>query len=217
MPKIGKVQANFTGQTEVFELWYSQKEKFNVKGLPKKFLELMREEFLPFGFETERLLTDTLFHAVNKYKELIKKERKVILYKIEASTMLTMNKEPFRPGVGECYSGIKKGISKRIRTTNFGSAEAAIGLEYIIAIEIDNGNKKYHPIAEDGSVGYAMNSHGRIEYDVMEWSEQREAFFVALYESMQKLVFGISAFFSGNDIDLVNKIDNAGGNIKLLS
>ncbi len=211
MPKIGKVTANFTGYAESFDLWYSQKEKFHVKGLPAHFLKTMYDDFQPFGFETESDIQNTLFHKVDEYKKITKNTRRVIMYKIVASLLLTSNKES-----EGCFSGKKSGISSRIAGGNFGMQDAEIGISYKIAEEVTMGSIKYYPLKEDGTLEFAMRlGHGNDGWSIMEYTPERELFFKNVYDRMQTLLYGLSAFFSSNDDEVIKKIDSSGGQFLL--
>lgn len=209
MPKVGRVNLNFTGSTAVFELWYDQTRKFYLKGLPADFTQVMEEE-LPAGFDTEDDLRNTLLAMVETYKERTKQRRRVLMFKVTGSAKLTMHYN----GDGS-YTGRKKGVSERIARADFGSEDAEIGVTYKIADEITRGAgvKKYYPLKEDDTPGSPMNLGGQSgtgAWNVIDWTPEAEEFFSGIYQGMQQLLFKMSAFFSGDEHELAAKIASAG-------
>lgn len=216
MPKVGKISTNLSAEIQAYDLWYSPKEKFHIKGLPEHFLQTMYDEFQPWGYPSEGEIRTAFLIAVTNYKERIKTFRKVILFKIVGSHLLTMNKDPFNKEHGQSFSGMKRGISKRISTTNFGAEEAEVGISYQLAQEVNTGTLQYLPINEDGSLGFALRiSVQTTDWQIIEWTPAREAFFESIYAGMEQLILRISEFFAGTDEVLLKKIDHAGGKFLL--
>ena len=91
MPKVGKIEIKFRKDEPCcyFDLYYSQKEKFYIKGIPVDFVRLT--EFVSSGHSTEESLRTHLRECLQIYQEKLKTERDVILYKIFASSLLRMN------------------------------------------------------------------------------------------------------------------------------
>jgi len=209
MPKVGKITIRFhkDEQLREFDLHYSQKEKFHIKNVPHEFVRLT--EFISSGYATEEGLRDRLHECVHDYQEKLKTERDVILYKICASTHLTSN----ITGEGN-YSGQKKGVSKRISGMGYGVPVCSFGVEYKKCKEIDEGGKKYFPYKEDGTLGYEM----RVEksWSVIDWTPERESFFLSMYDNMENMIQKISLFFGDDDERVLSLIDAAHGNLKLI-
>ena len=209
MPKVGNIRVSFRKDENphFFDLFYNQKNKFHIKNVPQHFQKLT--EFVSEGYSTEESLKDTLNKCVIEYREKLKTERDVILYKISASSELRMNK------VGEGhYSGIKKGISTKISDIGGGGPDCSIGFDYKKCKEIDEGGKKYYPYKDDGTLGYEM----RVEksWNIIEWTSEREDFFAGLYKSMGTMLEKISEFFSNDDEKVLERIDSFGEGTKLL-
>ena len=210
MPKVGKIEVIFNKNSgkKVYDLWYSQTDNFHLKGLPSDFIELTG--FQPDCWQTEASLRDNLRLSVEKYQKLLSTERKVIIFRVCASTELTMNK--VREGN---YSGYKHGISRKISSFGFGSPDYAVGIEYRLYKEIDNGGKKYYPLLENGGTG--LERIITSDQSIIEWTEERELFFKGVYASMQSLVLKLAQFFTDDLDKTVARIDSVGGNAKLLS
>lgn len=205
MPKVGKIEVRFRDDEKIqqFDLWYSQKEKFFIKGLPQQFLKLL--DFCSFGYPTEEALKNDLRDAVKKYKELLKIERKVILYRIAATAELTSNKT----GEGT-YSGNKREISNKFSSMGFGVPNCSLGIEYVIAKEVDEGGKKYFPYREDGSLSYDMKIAKNV-WGIIDWTPEREQFFQSIYGAMQELVIKLSSIFLEDDEKVAQLIDTSSG------
>lgn len=204
MPKVGKVTANFTGETEFFELWYDSRLMFHIKGLPQNFLEIVKDTFIARSFETEDKIRTALIYAVRDWKEATKDQKKVIAYKITASADLCMNKmEGHRGG----FSGRREGISKRIKNADIGSEHNQLAITYVIMMAVTKGKTEYHPIYEDGTLGNAYTCTS--DYSMIEWTAEREMFFNNISDQMYRMLVRMSTFFNDDDADVVKRIDQS--------
>jgi len=167
---------------------------FYVNGLPSDFCRIT--DIRSDGYDTEVALSDTMHRAVNIYREFHKNSKRVILFRCSASAELRMEK--VKQGH---YIGHRKGISHKIRGTDYGADEATIGISYIIAEKIQDSAKTEY-FRTDPANDYQIN--GRItsdlNYTVIDWTEEREAFFSSLYDSMRVLLDKMNLFF-GEDAD----------------
>lgn len=208
MPKVSKIKLYIKSQWgEDYEVHYNAKGAplFSVKGLPEDFTRVT--SVCTYGFTTESELDTQIHRAITEYKNLKKTERKVIIYKSSATAELTMNKE--REG---SYTGMLSGISKKLDSFANGAETASFGITYQIMIEVDHVNKKqYHPIKQDGSLGYARSI--RDKEQIMDWSQEREDFFKNIYSSMREMVLKISQFIDKEPKDVALLIES---NQKLL-
>ncbi len=215
MPKVGniKIQIRKDEPEVVLDLWYSTNDQFFIKRVPSELIKLTG--FNTEGYSTEALLKKHLSEAIELYNQLKITERKVLLFKISASTLLTMNKVS-----DGHFTGIKKGVSKNIKDLRV-SDGAGICIEYKIAKEIDNGKKEYFEIENgDQLSSYAMgfNLTSRSDWAIIDWTEEREQFFINLQNSMQEMVFKLSSFFGGDIENVVRSIDiTTSSNTKLLN
>lgn len=209
MPKVGKIRLRYQGDSSVeHELHYSQKELFSIKGLSAEFLALTN--FVTFGYSTENELTLAIHQAVNLYKELKTNSKLVILYKCVASPELRMNK------TGETsYCGTLPGVSGNIKDAGCGTIKAAFGIDFFVAQLVSDGvTKKFYPY---NSTEKTIGSHPKSnvsDYQQMDYSEEREQFFINIIESMKKMVVSVSVFFDADPEQAINIISN---NPKLLS
>lgn len=206
MPKVGKINVTYNSEDkpEVFDIYYNAKERFHVKGLSHDFLKLI--EFRDFGYDKEQDLRDTMFWACKKYRELKTAQRKVIIFWLAAGSIFTMNH------LGdEHYSGKKKGISEKIGSLGHGIPQASVGIEYWICTETTEGaDKKYHRLKDDGSIRYAIDEGKLRSATIMEWSAEREAFFLGMYNRMQDMVYSLSKFISLDEPDMLSMVDKQG-------
>jgi len=192
MPKVSKIKLYLQSSWgEDYEVHYNAKNapKFSVKGLPEDFTRITGVN--PHGFHTEAELDSEINKATNEYKRLKKTEKKVILYKASATGELTMHKEK---GLYEGhYVGSLPGVSKKLDSFGHGAETASFGISYQIMIEVDHVNKKqYHPIKNDGSLGFSRNLKSKEQ--VMDWTQDREDFFTNIYSSMREMVLKMSQF-----------------------
>lgn len=196
MPKVGKIKVVIPGHLgREYSLYYSQKTKFYITEIPADFINLT--DFITERYETEASLKDNLMRCVRLAKEKLLTERKVIVFNIAASTHLTCVKE----GEGH-YSGQLPGISERISKMSFGPPLCTFGVEYYIYTEFNDGvQKAYHQINPDGSAGQSRRVTDN--FTVIDWSEQREAFFESIYQNMAETLQKLSAFFFTDHITSV--------------
>lgn len=198
MPKVGKITVQIPGrERKDYDLYYSQKDRFCIKGIPDDFI--MLTGFRPEGYTTEAILWETLHVAIQTAREKLKSQRKVIVFKIAAATHLRMVKV----GDGE-YQGYRLGISKDIDEMPFGVPMCSMGLEYHIYIEVNDGIKKeYHTITGSDSFG-RINGISSL-FTIIDWTQEREDFFESIYESMSGLLRKLSTFFFSRDLETVLK------------
>lgn len=211
MPKVSKIKLYIQSEFgEYYEIHYNAKNapKFSIKDLPEDFTKVT--EVYPHGFETEAELESTITRAVFEYKQLKKTERKVIVYKASASSELTMKKE--KGHYEGHYVSPLPGVSRKLDSFGSGSETSSFGISYQIMVEVDHVNKKqYHPIKNDGSLGFARSLKSKEQ--VMEWSEERELFFSNIYSSMREMVLKMSKFIDQEPEEVALLIAN---NQKLL-
>ena len=209
MPKVGKIEIKFRKDEPCcyFDLYYSHKEKFYIKGIPVDFVRL--PELVSSGHSTEESLRTHLRECLQIYQEELNTERDVSLYKISASSFLRMNEVNENHFVGD-----KEGVSKRISDIGGGVPKCCFGIEYNKCKEIDKGGKKYYPYKQSGALGYEM----RVEksWNIIEWTPEREEFFKSMYSNMENFIAKLSLFFTNDDEDVIKRIDSSGGNLKLI-
>lgn len=203
MPRVSKVKLKYDskyGKEHV--IWYTQKNKFEIRDLPDELQRMT--DFHPSHYATEEKLKKDAHAACRKYKELKKTERKVILYKCEASTHLLMNK--VKDGH---YSGTLQGVSKKIRNMNGHPPLATVGITYKICRVVDDGaDPTYYVLGEDSEEmisGFPFKKSRH--YQEIEYTEERHQFFIEIVESMKELVRKLSAFFGKDPEDAAKLIE----------
>lgn len=190
MPKIGTKIEKIKEQHVELIIWYTRESGFFYKGLPSDFLNVTG--FCNVGFKSEDALLGAFRSALNVYHERMKQTKKIIQYSLRGSTEMLLNK------IGEgCYSGHKKGVSKKFSTTEGGGY--TFGFDYTILIETSGTDKKrYYQIKEDGSIGREMQVRGDIHN--IDWTPEREQFFKDMADNLQRLINGVSSFFDQPDM-----------------
>lgn len=190
MPKIGTKIEKIKEQHVELIIWYTRELGFFYKGLPSDFINVT--EFRNAGYESENALLRAFREALNAYHEQMKKTKKIIRYSLRGSTEMIMNK--VREGG---YSGIKDSVSKKFSTTEGGGY--VFGFDYSILMETSGTDRKrYYLLREDGSVGHEIQIMGGI--NTVDWTPEREQFFVDMVANLQRLVDGVSSFFDQPDM-----------------
>lgn len=191
MPKIGNINLKYQGDAYItHEIHYRQGEGFSIKGFSDEFIGITG--FNTYGYQTEHDLVNTVEAACRKYRELKTTAKWVILYKCEASSELRMNKIK----EGE-FHGLLQGVSNKIgNDTTLGGCLAAFGIDYIIAQVIDDGvKKKFYKIDKLTKKVSEWEVKTVKNYQEMDYTEEREQFFLNIIEKMKKIVVSASRFF----------------------
>lgn len=216
MPKVDTVSATFTDREKDYDVWYTRRNKFEIKGLPEKFIQVMDGQFVTKDYESVEAAQEALDHAVPIYRKKIATEKKVILFRVSASEPMTRVPGDIVAGQ-RLYNERKKGISDRIHSfyePSMGFSHGSVlGFHYMVAIETNDGTREYTVVQEPG----LKQKQGRFaEYDVIDWTEDRQRFFQMIDEGMNTLMFKLSSFFAEDATELARRIDKAGSNLKLL-
>lgn len=212
MAKVGNV--NFKIDTEYpvsYPLYYTQKYKFEIRGIDEEFFNLTGVGNT--GYSTESELTSAIRAAIPKYHEQKKRERLVIAYRCRATSSLRMNEE--RPG---SFLGKMEGVSNKIMGfESFSAPYCSIGIDYKIYMEIFNGTtNEYFRVDEDHKVNSVNNTHWtEIEgMTFIEYTEENFKFFENIKSGMQEMVKKMSMFFDLDSEQAQLMIDT---NTKLLN
>lgn len=190
MPKIGTRLEKIKEQCVELVIWYTRDGGFSYKNLPSDFTNVTG--FRNGGYESENALLGAFRKSLSDYHEQMKQTKKVIRYYLKGSTEMLMNK------TGEhSYSGKKHGVSDKFST--FEGGGYSFGFNYSVIMETSGTDKKRHyQLNEDGSIGRELyiNNDGRN----IDWSPEREQFFKDMVDNLQRLVYGVSAFFDKPDM-----------------
>lgn len=191
MAKIGKTHTTVNNQFTVLEVHYNQSRGFFHKGLPHEVYELT--ELGKTKHLSEKDLGIALYCALEEYHEKTKKQRKVILFELLGSSELINNKTESVNGT--MYSGTKNGVSDKFASSR-GNGEYSFGFTHHILLETVAKNKEYHCIDKDDNITRRyqrdMNERG---INIIDWTPEREQFFLELKEQLFNLIVGVSTFF----------------------
>lgn len=205
MPRIGNINLIYEGDGyKTHEIFYKQGQGFLIKGISKEFEGLTG--FKTYGWETERALTEAVKAACRKFRELKTTSKRVILYKCAASAELRMNK------VSEgSYTGNLAGVSDKIADTGFGDDLASFSMDYMLAQVVNDGtDKKYFEInsVTKEPKEWELKHRDISDYQEMDYTEEREQFFLNIVESMKKMVVSASLFFGAEPERAIKFIEN---------
>lgn len=193
MAKIGNLEFKIGEKyPSKYGLFYTQKYKFEIRGIDPEFFELTNTN--SYGYQTEADLKQAIWKAIPVYHKLKEKQRLVIGYRARATFSLTMNK--VGPG---SYLGRKEGCSKKIMSFEaFSAPKLAFGIDYFVCMEIFNGKEnEYFRVGED----HKVNSSNRLPYPTTEgltfidYNAENWAFFENIKRGMVELIKKMSTFF----------------------
>lgn len=190
MPKVGTKCIQINEEWVNLILWYTQKDGFSYKGIPSEMLRLT--QFGNRDYRSEDEINNHLRECIEEYHEKIKVTKKVISYTLKATTNLVRNKLD-----SGGYQGVKHGVSEKFETEHSIDDNFSFGFSYRVMMETSGTDKKhYYNIKEDGSTGYECRNDGLC----IDWTPAREQFFKDMADNLQKLVYGVSAFFDQPDL-----------------
>jgi len=193
MPKVGKIRLKYDSEYgKDHDIYYTSKEGFTVKGLPSDFHTLTDLRY--YGYSSEGDLTSALLSACHKYREAKVNTKMIIMYKCVASTELRMNK------VSEgSYQGLLPGVSGNIDDVKSRDCLAQFGIDFTVMSVVSDGvSREYYrvdSVTKEIKGRYSINPR---EYQEMDYTEEREQFFLNLVESMKKMVVAASTFFGAD-------------------
>lgn len=214
MPKVSNIEITILGKHERYDIYYGKKDMFSIKGIPTEIIRMT--SLRTTDFNTEAALIEAVQNAVRKYHQLITSEKKVIAYKIQLPNDFKMN----RTGDGS-WAGRNEMIPTKLlhKIDGFGFRQGGLKfafgfqLSYENLLEITENGVVYYEIRLDGSRGGARNKDSQTM--LMDWTEEREAFFKMIQSNTKQMVEKMLLFLSQDDEKLLTLID-AGGQ-KLLS
>lgn len=207
MAKIGKDMFVIKNENRCVEIHYSQKTGFYYKGVPQEVYDLTN--FGSKRYLDEGSLKQQLLCSLTEYHEKIRNCRKVISYHLYGSTQLILNK---LEGTYAGYSGIKTGVSKQFDHKLDNNIENMFGFTFNVLIEVTGRTTEYYHVREDDFPGGPYRFASESKERIIDWTQEREQFFMDLREKLQQLIYGVSQFF--DHPDLLQLIDSHG--IKLL-
>jgi hypothetical protein len=184
--KVGKEVFQVKGELIEVELHYTRTGGFQFKGIPEEVYSMTETAI---GYTTENGLKNATLLALQQWHEMIKAERKVIAYRLFASSKLIRTREGRKPGVSGKFTS----------DGGFRIPDYAFGVDYKVYIELNSNGLKYFPIMENGEK-CGRPEHIESEWIFIDYSEERELFFKGLGDNLQNLVYKVSAFFDSPEL-----------------
>ncbi len=189
MPKVSNCSIKIAGEHKRFDIFYNKKDSFHVKDFPVEINRLVNKpNFRTTDYATERELINCLNTIVNEYHELVKDTRKVIVYKLYASSEIRRDWQDHANG-GRSSSGFREGINDNVE--DMSGPAYGIGFTYHVLLETKSNGVRYNHIKSNGEIGYSASIHrGDI---LIDWTQEREDALKALADGMHKLMVKICA------------------------
>jgi hypothetical protein len=184
--KVGKEIYQIKGEFTQVELHYTRTGGFQFKGIPDEVYSMTETAV---GYTTENALKNATVLALQQWHEMIKTERKVIAYRLFASSTLIGRRQTPKPGVSKKFTS----------DGGFRIPDYAFGIDYKIYIERNSNGLKYFPLMADGEI-CGRPDHIESEWIFIDFSEERELFFKGLADNLQNLVYKVSAFFDSPEL-----------------
>jgi hypothetical protein len=206
MAKIENIVVVFGGERIEFQIWYSAKNKFFIKGgLPTKVANVLGNKISTEYYDSPMSLSVAMNLFAKDYDDAIHTAKKVIVYNIcfGASVIEDIN------ATGTKYSG---SLKNRTQGTGF-NFNYHICIQHTIEnkVVIKELVKKYFTEGELVESNHVYH----VDYDesVIDWTPEREQFFSDLKETTNELCEKIRSFFGDDDTKRLQAIDSG---VKLL-
>ena len=194
--KVGKEVYRVKGELIEVELHYGRKLGFTFKGIPDEVYKMTNTQT---GYLNEKSLKDATERALFTWHEMIQEKRKVIVYRLFATDSLVRDPKsnPF-----DHTSDRRVKVSKKFDSNGgFKTPSFSFGFEHHVYFEVDNNGLKYFGIMEDGTMrSNPEHLDSSCNWNVIDFSEERELFFKGLADNLQNLVYKVSAFFDSPDM-----------------
>lgn len=206
MAKIGKEVFKINEEYVQLELHCRKDRGFSYSGNA-----IIEEMVKTVRFEnqaaSESQLKAKILDKITEYHEYIKQQRKVIVVKFGVGGSVKWSPKD------ETGSRVGKREFNDVGTIEY---EYGLGFDFEVMVEVSAGKKTYHKFKEDGSLGYAKSITGNTHRDgkpvVMDWTEEREAFFRMIAKQSEQMAEKFALFMKSENMELM--IDS--GQIKML-
>lgn len=179
------------GQRREFDIWFTAKDLFHIKGWPE---EIQRVTQMQVNHKPSLEIFKEYMHEIlDKYHELTKDERKILAYRLALTAGFHMNKstDPRFGFGGQSYTGnqkwVPKGCGNKIQGFGHGDPHHAIGLSYRVYMETQLGIKRYFELDENGKRGYESSEEKLNGWEIIDWTQEREDGLKSIVAAMQKL------------------------------
>ena len=192
MPKIGKDHVTIRGKQVELEVHFSRKTKFHYNGLPEEIYHMTSLGIETY--DTETALKQALRSALEIYHEKIKRTRKMIFYTLECSRELFFKQDE------TCVANTipRDKVNRKFRPDL--SSRFGVGFDFLILLEVSAVKTEYYRLNEDGTPGYRMHHIKSTDATLIEWTPERERFFLNMVAQLQRLIYGVSSFFDAPDL-----------------
>lgn len=205
MPKITTKKYTIAGKAHEVSVWYTETNQFHFKNFPPEVGRLAgnTEQYRLNNQPTAHALYFAADEAIKIYEEKIKQTRKVIVYEVKAPDGVKATKNGYRTiPLPNCewvgYAGDRD---------DFGFM-----VNYKILYAIESGEKReFRYVQEDDSAGHVCHS---VKGRIIDYSPEREQFFINLRSAFQKLFLQTVSFLHDPE-KLVYSIDS--GQVLLMS
>ena len=199
--KVGKETYRIKGELIEVELHYGRKLGFTYKGIPEDVYRMTNTH--SNNYLSEKALKDATERALQSWHEMIQEKRKVIVYRLFASDALVRN--PRMDVMNPRSSDRNAQVSKKFDSSGgFHMPHFAFGFEYKIYFELNNNGLKYFSILLNGEMcTNPEHLDSSCNWNVIDFSEEREQFFKGLGDNLQNLVYKVSKFFDSPELLLI--------------
>lgn len=180
MPFISIHKYRWHGEIRDLRIKYNQKKKFFADGAPEG-LDVETDIMLDY-YETEAKLIAAFDKAVAKHHENSKKSRKVIMYKIDTTADLGMN----RVSKGS-WQGHKAWMPSQFeRNSSMALDGCGFTIEWKILMEITIVRPVYYSLNDEGA--YDWKDDKTDGFICIDWTKQREQAFKEIEIQMENMV-----------------------------
>jgi hypothetical protein len=204
MPKIFSTYIIVESVRIEIDVHYTHGKGFYAKKIPDSVLKFCNCTFS--GFDTEGELLEHIRISLINYHESIKNIKKVIIYSLQMSTDVYMNKENrgswhgYKPWVDhEKFIEYNRCLTSSINGYGF-------SIIWDVLYQVKSKDTKYYVIDNNGSIGFESRIH-EASWEIIDWTVEREQAFIDIDKSIEELVKKISLFL-GNSEKLCLAIDN---------
>jgi hypothetical protein len=236
MPRIKEVELGVKQQTHKFVIWYTEKEKFHVKGglssdMDDRVRGILKENDKYRKFDTAETLEKLraqLQEFIELYWKAVESSHRVILISAEFSERIKRTYEveawgsPFdkdeAPRYHEERGGYRNEVYKAPRFNDHsygGDSSLKIEFNWLIADIVKGAEVSVIEMQRNKSgefvkcgKSFTMNKHNQSKYVVIDYTPEREQFFISLEEQFKVMADKMAAFISQSDEGIAALVDS---------
>lgn len=213
MAKVGFVSIRFSGKRNAqHPIYFKEGKGYYVKDLPDDFSALTGFEDKLYSKEQE--LTAQLKRCCHVYRAKKSVAKKVIAYKIISSYELLYSGDKGGQGVE-----FKEGITEKVHLPSYkldNPPKALFGVDFHVleALQDEDGGT-YYKVSDTGRVPFSMGSEE--QYVFVEYTPEREAFFLSVMTFLRQLIQFSARYVSGNSKEVEAAIESTRFDIDAIS